>query len=64
MALVKLPDGQIVNSELVESVEGSEFYGSFPVTITLKSKKTVTINCSTEEAQKEMLAKVADCLGV
>jgi hypothetical protein len=67
MPLKKLPDGQMVNTDLVESVEiaGPHYTeNDFEVIVKMKGDKQVVIQVDSKKAQTEMLAKVADCLGV
>lgn len=62
MALVKLPDGQLVDHNLVESVEQFDGQYGCGVQVNLKGGKQVTIHCDNKEAMKDMLAKVATIL--
>ena len=65
MPLVKLPDGQIVNSALVESVTTREAFGSYYVDINLNGGKTVSVECSGAGVNlAEMMRRIADGLGV
>ncbi len=64
--LKKLPDGQMVDRALVESVEKS--YGimgeGFGVSIILKGGKQVSITCKSEAEMLEMLENVAQSLDI
>ncbi len=65
MALVKLPDGQIVDKDLIESVERFEDqFGGFAVIIKLRSKRDLVLGCDTHDALDEMLSKVTQALGL
>jgi hypothetical protein len=63
--LVKLPDGQIIDMELVISVEksNSSTYG-YTVEVCMKGNKTVSAYFESEELQAQYLKKVGEILGV
>jgi hypothetical protein len=65
MALVKLPDGQVVDYNLIESVQLDEDVdGSPEVLVMLKGGRSVILRCESKEDAKQMLAQVHATLGV
>lgn len=66
MPLVKLPDGQIVNSDSVEAIrsDGDSLLETHGVTILMKGNRIVSMICDTEEEERNLLKKLAELLGV